>query len=196
MECPKLSHIDFSRGKITLPTKTKDFGVSLNHLRSIRLSNFNDSIEKILYTLDDRFCNQIEEFTVEDDDQRRIVNVITRFKSLTRLHFLLTQIETTNTKYLFESCTKLVKLIVRCPQYLEDQDNWRRMLRYIKENCKDLREFQIFKYSAHLNRQLLNDVADTLSNIKFSIIQYDTGTNAYSVEQFRKISKLQRTDPF
>ncbi|XP_055297473.1 uncharacterized protein LOC129566013 [Sitodiplosis mosellana] len=200
MECPKLAHLEFNSGKITLPTKASNYGISLNQLKSIRLTNFSKNIETILYALNEKVCDQIQSFEVEHesrtaDIEQRIVYMITRFRNLTTLNFLLPKIVITNTKYLFESCTKLVKLLLSFDCHF-DTDDLRRMLRHIKLNCKHLEEIQILDDRDQVNNDLVTEISNTFPRVKFSIIHHDTDNSIYRVETYRKITKLDRANPF
>lgn len=203
MECPKLSLIEFHKGDIIFATKASNFGVTLDCLTTIRLSNFNNSIVKILYLLDNKTCDHIQELSIEQVNETigqhiQFTNIAMRFRNLTTLNYNIDSIEVTNTKYLFASCTKLVKLTVRYLSYSEI-DDWRRTVRNIKENCKQLDVIQLIhsiRFDYGVDQSILNEIANTLPNVKFYIISYDDKYETYRVTIFKKITKADRIKPF
>lgn len=196
IECPKLSQLEFEKGKITLLVNVSKFGITLNHLKNIRLRHFSDDIGKILYALDDTVCNQIQEFTVElmgitNTEKNRLVNIATRFRNLKTLNLIFSHIEKLNTKYLFESCNKLLKLSIL---YRKNINDWRQMLQYIYKNCESLEVLQLVCGTFDYNH--LKEIADTLPKVKLNTIMFDKNYNISKVETFRRIAEKDREKPF
>ncbi|XP_055298410.1 uncharacterized protein LOC129566472 [Sitodiplosis mosellana] len=203
MDCPKLSRLEFHKDEITFATKASNFGVSLDHLTTIKLVAASKVIRKILHLLDDRICDQIQEFSVdpqqhipEDNPYKLFSNVAMRFRNLTTLNFCVPDIEETNTKYLFESCTKIVKLTMGCSYYDINNNNWRRTIKNIKENCKHLEVIQMISNYFQFDNELLSEIAEAFPKAQFNIVVYNCDNNTYRVEAYKKLTKDDRIKPF
>lgn len=200
LECPKLSQIEFHKGDITFTTKTTNFGLSLDQLTTIKLYNYSKSIGKIVHLLDNKICDQIQEFSIYRtqetyDTHIQISNIAMRFRNMITLNFGISNIETTNTKYLFASCTKLKKVSFGYDSYL-DLVEWRRTLRNIKDNCKHLEVFQLVRSCNGFDQDFLNIVADMFPKVKLYAISYDDNKNTYTVELFQRIARAKHNTPF
>ncbi|XP_055297313.1 uncharacterized protein LOC129565948 [Sitodiplosis mosellana] len=199
MECPKLTHLEFHNGKITLSSNAKSIGASLDHLTTIKLSHFSDNIEKILHTLDENICDQLQMFTVLTSEKTqaaydKMISIASRFRNLTTLHLTIEKIETANPKHLFFTCTKLVELTLGFG-YTYEIDEWRKIIQYIKENCKQLKVIQLFRdYTSPFGHKVLIEIVDSLPNVTLNLIMYTNET--YRIETFRKVTDLDRKKPY
>lgn len=200
MECPELAQIEFHEGDITYTTKTSDFGVCLDNLTTIKLCHYSKNITNILHSLDTRVCDQIQMFSAEnlsgnDGIPRSLIHIAMRFRNLTTLNLCISSVESGNTKYLFSSCTKLVKLTLGYSEFYEI-DDWRRTLRNIKENCRHLEMIQLIRHYYGFDQSLLNEIADMLPKVKLYTISNDPSCNIFKTELFRRITKADRNKPY
>lgn len=149
---------------LTLP-----FGICLDHLTSIHIANFCSNTAAFLSKLDVRICHQIKEFKVNHIGVVGIykpVNIAARFRNLIILEFPNDFVENADTKYLFESCTKLKQISLFCGC---DDERWHRMLKHIKENCIDLKLLHLYQFD-HTNNdtfpEVLNGVAKLFPSVE------------------------------
>lgn len=199
MECPQLRQLEFSKGDITQPTKRSQFGISLNSLTAIRLNHFNNGIEAVLKCISDEVCYQLKEFTVEPVNVKilKIINIAVRFRNLTTLSLMENGIGNLNTKYLYQSCTKLVKLSLNTDDYI-DIDEWRKILRHIKENCKQLEIIQLIQTDRDFYQDLMITIVNLLPNIKLNMVYENRALGTYKIETFRneRIKDSERQKPY
>ncbi|XP_031628060.1 uncharacterized protein LOC116343893 [Contarinia nasturtii] len=200
MECPKLSHLEFNEGEITIQSKPTHFGITLSHLRRISLNHFSDCIGTILHSMHGKISNQIEELTIErvrgtQYEQKKLVNLATRFHNLTTFNFIPYDIELTNTKYLFQTCTKLVNLSMGIESYF-DLPSWRKTLQSIKENCKQLATIRLVKHYNYFDPAFLHLVNNLLPKATLITVVFEPDFNYYKVETYRELTKSDRNKPY
>lgn len=154
--CPRLTHLELYECYIESPFIPNDdlSGVSIfKNLTSIKLDRVDDCMENVINSMDEASCGRVKEFTVGGYEDRNksddlmhmmLINVISRFRNLTTLNLIVAYMENTNIAYLFEHCTKLIKLSVAFESDF-DFNNAKRMFRCVKDNCKQIETIQLIQ---------------------------------------------------
>lgn len=154
--CPKLTHLELYEYYIQCPfIPNGDLSQAniFNNLTSIKLDRVDECIENVINSMDEATCAKVKEFTVGGYEDRNIsddlmhmmlINVISRFRNLTTLNLIVAYMENMNINYLFEHCTKLVKLSVAFESVF-DFDKATRMFKSIKDNCKQINTIQLIQ---------------------------------------------------
>lgn len=191
----KIRQLEFDKGNIIFPDRTTHFGISMNSLTTIRGKNYNDSTPKVLSQLDEQICYQIKEFTVERNCTRtvKVVNMSMRFRNLITLNLVCSSLEKTNVEYLFQSCTKLRKLSLRNASDYES-DEWQRIVRCIKEKCKQLELIQCEQQSSENSYSALKDLSDAMPNVDVKEVTLVDGN--FKIRTFKSPKASDRKMPF
>lgn len=155
--CPKLTHLELYEYDIECPfIPNGDLSQAniFNSLTSIKLDRVDECMENVIKTMNEVTCDQVREFTVGGYEDRNksddfmhmmLINVISKFRNLTTLNLIVAYMENMNTiKYLFEHCTKLVKVSFAFELDF-DFNNAKRMFNYIKDNCKQIEIIQLIQ---------------------------------------------------
>lgn len=178
--CPKLMHLEIE-SELYTNDHIRDLRTTLfDHLRIIKVSQIDDVLAKLLNAMNPEACSQVTEFTigtyeglmkmiavdeVDEVKRMRLINIISRFSNLTVLNVLVDRIERGNFQYLFENCTKLVKLSIFYDNMHTNGDYGIPMLKCLKNNCKQLKVLNLLKlpnygFSHSSNDPLMKIVRD------------------------------------
>lgn len=187
MDCPKMNHLELNSYTIQGDVQTFQLGIPLHGLKVLKFYNFNFNMYKVLNELSDDICGQVEEltFNFRDSLNTLVINTAIRFRNLTTLNLITPNIERTDTKHLFKRCRKLIKLSLM----YETIEEFRQMLKHVKENCKQLKVLQLVReneYTTKFEERYLEYVSRLFPNIEMRLISHDSDNNPYDVTTYKK----------
>lgn len=209
----KLKHLEIGDYHVyALPDdiQTVDRGFfNFNNLTVLKIRRFDAIIAMGLMSLEDSICEQLEEFTVEEVHgtfqsvhviYEHLIIVTMRFRNLISLNLIWPGIEMTNSRYLFERCTKLTKLSIGY-NYQSSRDQLCTMFeKYVKENCKELKTIQLVRsFSERFNENIFEFVVNILPQVELFCVTYSTnedGRNMYNTIKFNKLAMRNCNKPY
>lgn len=106
----------------------------------------------------------------------KLINIVSRFRNLTKLHLIIPDLICSNLQYLFECCTKLTELAI-CSQGVQ----YKSELKSVKENCRSIKKIVLViqRDKAPLNADLLRNMYRLLRDVSIQVV-YDSGSHAFT----------------
>lgn len=106
----------------------------------------------------------------------KLINIVSRFRNLTKLHLIIPDLICSNLQYLFECCTKLTELAI-CSQGIQYNSE----LNNVKENCPSIKRIVLViqRDKAPLRAQLLQNMYRLLPGVSIQVV-YDSGRYAFT----------------
>lgn len=201
LNCPKLTYLEIGSYEINADDGNDEpaihechLGISIDNLTVLKLQHFDDVIANLFSTLSDKICLQLTEFTVQNIDSiaqngNRLINMVCRFRNLKELNFILPPgaIECMNTIFLFERCSKLVKLSLGYGQYGFDK-KMQRLLENCKMHCNDLNVIQLVCQSNSIDETIFQFISETFPMVRLYkvMVREADGRRKYKIALWNK----------
>lgn len=160
-----------------------------------QFGTYNEHVGDFLSALGAKVCKEMQELTISNlrngkwntmavhsKEQRllnvKLINVISRFRNLNKLHLLVPDLISTNLDYLFECCTKLTDLAV-CTKGIQ----FRNEVLNIKRNCPFIRNITLLieRNKSPMNEYLLQNIFKLIPDATIQVI-YDNGKYSFTAK--------------
>lgn len=156
--CAKLTVLEIQFYEEVVSNVHFDCAESFCNLTSLKFQYYDQHVENFLYGLNRTICVQLKDLSLSCQDFRYekwfqknlhlrwmiLINIIKRFRHLLTLHLHIRGIEESNTKFLFENCSKLTELSLIVADYV-CEETFLRMLSNVEQNCKYMDVIQLYR---------------------------------------------------
>lgn len=189
--CPNLQHLQFGSGMAMLNRIDMDFDFWLSNLTTLRIENYNPVWFDLLLELNDTAHRSLQNLTLQNlcdaangrlhnQLDNAVINEIVRFPNLKSLDLLLSGNHNVNTKFLFESCSKLEILSIIMGSFIPY-----RIFGNIKKICNKLETLKIVvKRSPSVTGLLYLDEVRKYFPSQLLIKVYEADDRGYLTEGF------------
>lgn len=157
-----------------------------DNLVTLQIFHFNESMNNLLEHFNRNVQINLRHLTLANrrvDGERYKINnktiiAIATYPNLIQLKLILAGLNETNTKYLFESCTKLSELYFEC-NFLSIEENRcysyesSRLFADIKSNCISLKRLQLVWHDRMMDPYKVSGIKRTFPNVLVKIMQID-----------------------
>lgn len=196
IHCPKLTCLEI--GPVYNVPIICDFhlGISMDNLTVLKFQYFDTVIAELFDTLSEKICLQLAEFTVTDIKDiehtgNQLIHMIGRFRNLAELNIIFYGIECTNTVYLFEQCTKLIKLSLGYSDLHKINDGkMEQLLQNCKKRCNNLKVIQLVcdEFTYEYNERMRRYIHDEFPNVQLydAIPRETTNGKTYEITLWNK----------
>lgn len=160
-----------------------------DNLAILQIFHFNESMENLLDQFNQNMQSSLQNLTLANrqvDGERykmnnKTITVISKFTNLIQLKLILPAINKTNTKYLFERCTKLTELCFEC-SFLTSEEGIEGFQSYrifadIKANCISLERLYLVWHDVMMDPYKVNGIKYTFPNVFVKILQINKRMN-------------------
>lgn len=159
------------------------FNASMNNL----LEQFNRNVQRNLRHL--TLANRQVNFTRFKMNNNTII-AISKYPNLSQLKIILTGLNETNTKFLFENCKKLSELYFEC-NFLSKDDygsssSSSRIFDNIKSNCVALKRLQLVWHDCMMDPYKVDGIKSKFPNVLVKIMQTDGRLNTKAEQIIRE----------
>ena len=75
-------------------------------------------------------------------------------------------------------------------------NDWHRVIRNMKENCKHLKVIQFVASYNEFDNEIMDEMINTFPRVQINVVIYNYYHDTYKVEAYKRMTKTDRINPF